>query len=189
MRTRRGQPQFIPIFRARLERISPPATFRAFLRSRYSPFQPSFLSLSLSLSLSLCRCQPFSSLYRTFSEWFIPPLHPFGSAVHCEIVWGETRSPQGTADFQSLLAQLEVSKSRRGNSVSQIAKRGPPWWRAGGWAPRGYFRRKCFESYLPRDQRARARSQQFSSFTQTFDSPHVDRGEISFAYDLARSRE
>jgi hypothetical protein len=149
MRTRRGQPQFIPIFRARLERISPPATLQAF-----APFALAHsLLLSLPFSLSVAAIPSRRSIGLSASLSY----HPFGSAVHCEIVWGEARR-RGTPDFQSLLAQLEVSKSRRGNFVSQIAKRGPPRWQAGAGTS-WIFQQEVFRIlFAEGSARSRARS-------------------------------
>lgn len=119
VRNRRGQPQFIPIFRARIERISPPVDPDRFLLVAL------FTLTVFSLFLFLATFAIFLSIYRTFNESFIPLLYSFQVSVHCEVVWGRSSPPlhRRMLDFQPLLARLDVFKVAEGNSVSQIAER------------------------------------------------------------------
>ena len=138
VRNRRGQPQLIPIFRARIERISPPVDPGRFLLVAL------FTLTVFSLFLFLATFAIFLSIHRTFNESFIPLLYPFQVSVHCEVVWGRsstTAAPEDGLDFQPLLARLDVFKVAEGNSVSQIAERRARTDEADGQRARGRLTR------------------------------------------------
>lgn len=163
LRSRRGRPQFIPIFRAGNERISPPVDTGLSQRSHFLP-----LPFTLSVPLSLCPLPLLPPVHRTFNESFIPLLTPFGS-VFIVKSFG-MRLAAGGHRTSSLYYRLEVFKVAEGILwVKLLPESGKEW----GQIPHGYFRGKCFGCYLPKDQPTRVRVA-ILELTQISDSPYID---------------